>query len=470
MVWNPQKGNQTSAFLADWCDVLLFGGERGGGKSDFQLGYQEDAALRYGGKSRGIMFRKTYGELEELQARAKEIFEPSGGVYKTHASADYSSSNCWYFPNGATIKMRYIESPKDYERYHGHQYSHVSLDEVGEYINPMPLDKMISTMRSAHGVPCSMRLTANPGGVGNSWLRSRFIDVAPPYAPWIDKDDGLTYMHIPSKTDDNQVMLSSDPRYKNRLLAATKGNEELRKAWMLGRWDIVAGAFFSQFDREQHVIKPFHIPAHWTRIRAFDWGRASPFACVWAAVSDGEATIEHNGNDLTIPRGALVFYREWYGMKPNKPNVGLLMNDADVAHGIVKRSRGEKFATENSVADPSIFNVVTGESISEIYRKNGVTFIKADNSRISGWAQLHLRLAGTDESEGHPMIYFFDTMRETIRTLPLLQHDDTNIEDLDTDQEDHAADAVRYACMTRPIVTDAKKSKKAPRWVDPYVR
>ena len=59
-------------------------------------------------------------------------------------------------------------------------------------------------------------------------------------------------------------------------------------------------------------------------------------------------------------------------------------------------------------------------------------------------------------------------MRETIRTLPLLQHDDTHIEDLDTDQEDHAADAVRYACMTRPIVRDAKKPKKSPRWVNPY--
>lgn len=43
-------------------------------------------------------------------------------------------------------------------------------------------------------------------------------------------------------------------------------------------------------------------------------------------------------------------------------------------------------------------------------------------------------------------------MRHTIRTLLLLQHDDDRVEDLDTDQEDHAADAVRYACMTRPMV------------------
>ena len=45
-MWEPQPGPQSSALLADWCDELFFGGERGGGKSDFQLGYQEEGALR----------------------------------------------------------------------------------------------------------------------------------------------------------------------------------------------------------------------------------------------------------------------------------------------------------------------------------------------------------------------------------------------------------------------------------------
>ena len=132
MVWQPQAGAQTSAILADWCEDVFYGGERGGGKSDFQLGYQEDAALRYEGKSRGIMFRKTYNELEELQARASEIFPASGAIYKTQPSAKYPFSNCWYWPNGATVKMRYIEHERDYGRYHGHQYSHMSFDEVTE--------------------------------------------------------------------------------------------------------------------------------------------------------------------------------------------------------------------------------------------------------------------------------------------------------------------------------------------------
>ena len=115
-MWFPQHGAQTAAFLADWVDELFYGGERGGGKSDFQLGYQEDGALRYEGKSRGIMFRKTYAELEELQLRASEIFPSTGAQYKTTPSTRYPFSNSWYWPNGATVKMRYIENERDYGR------------------------------------------------------------------------------------------------------------------------------------------------------------------------------------------------------------------------------------------------------------------------------------------------------------------------------------------------------------------
>jgi len=174
-MWKPQLGAQLIALEADWCDELFYGGERGGGKSDFQLGYQEDGALRDGPNHRGIMFRKTYPELEELQARAMEIFPAEGAVFKAKPSEGYPFSNCWYWPNGATTKMRYIEREEDYGRYHGHQYSRISFDEVTEYATPNALIKMISTLRSAAGIHCSVRLTGNPGGKGNSWVKTAIL-------------------------------------------------------------------------------------------------------------------------------------------------------------------------------------------------------------------------------------------------------------------------------------------------------
>ena len=48
-----------------------------------------------------------------------------------------------------------------------------------------------------------------------------------------------------------------------------------------------------------------------------------------------------------------------------------------------------------------------------------------------------------------PAIYCFDTCRDSIRTIPVLQHDPEHAEEMQ-EGEDHAADEWRYACMARP--------------------
>ena len=56
-------------------------------------------------------------------------------------------------------------------------------------------------------------------------------------------------------------------------------------------------------------------------------GSARPFAFHWTAVVHD--TFPHDGR--TLPRGALVVYREYYGMQPGKPNVGLKLPAEEVA-------------------------------------------------------------------------------------------------------------------------------------------
>lgn len=470
MTWEPQPGPQSSALTADWCDELFYGGERGGGKSDFQIGYQEDGALRYDGKSRGIMFRKTYPELEELQARAAEVFPGSGAVYKTQPSADYPFSNCWYWSNGATVKMRFIEHERDYGRYHGHQYTHISFDEVTEYPTPAGLLKMLSTLRSPHGVPCTMRATGNPGGIGHSWVKARYIDVAPPLHPYRDPDTGFTRMFVPSKTSDNQILLKADPEYRNRIKAATGGNEALRKAWLEGDWNIIAGAFFDNWRAERHVVKPFTLPDHWLRFRSGDWGSAKPFSFGWWAVASDDYPLGH----LTLPRGCMVRYREWYGMKRDEHgqpvyNTGLKLTAEQVGEGITQRETNDLVKPTYGVLDPAAFSQDGGPSIHERLAKasgNTVVFRRADNARVpqkgsmGGWDQLRARLDG--EAPDRPMIVTFDNCIDSIRTVPMQQHDPDRLEDIDTDGEDHAADEWRYACMSRPwakpapVVTPAR--------------
>ena len=99
--------------------------------------------------------------------------------------------------------------------------------------------------------------------------------------------------------------------------------------------------------------------------------------------------------------------------------------------------------------------------------KNGAMFYRADNKRVSdkgamgGWDQVRARLKGDEKA----MLFFFATCKDTIRTLPMLQHDRIKAEDVDSDGEDHAGDETRYACMSRPYMSRAVK-KVEPRFLD----
>jgi hypothetical protein len=458
-MWVPQKGSQLAASDADWVEELFFGGDRGGGKSDFQLGYQEDGALTYGNRHRGIMFRKTYPELEELQGRAMEVFPAEGAVFKTQSSAEFPFSNCWYWPSGASVKMRYIEAEKDYGRYHGHSYTRISFDEVTEYATPAPLLKMLSTLRSPHGVPCSTRSTGNPGGIGHVWVKARYISVGPERVPFIDPTTGFARMFVRSSRTENRILTESDPGYVSRLLAATDGNPALRKAWLEGDWDIVAGAYFENWRHLVHVVPRFTPPKHWTRGRSMDWGSAHPFSVGWWCLSEGEWVKMANGEERRFPKGALIRYREWYGVERDeagnpKPDKGLRLDVEVIAKGIKQREQGETINEQMSPGGTDLWKAEGGPSFAErmaaIDNGKGPRFKPADTSRITGWQQVRSRLNGED---GTPMLYVTEDCTDFIRTFPALQNDPHKMEDVDSSGEDHIGDETRYMCMARPWST-----------------
>jgi hypothetical protein len=275
------------------------------------------------------------------------------------------------------------------------------------------------------------------------------------------------YVFIPSKVENNRILLANDPDYINRLYLV--GSSELVKAWLKGDWNAVEGAYFSEFNADLHVVEPATLPKHWTRFRAMDWGSARPFSVGWYAISDG--TLPQ------FPHGALIKYREWYGMQPGQPNVGLKLTAEEVGREIRRREEGDKIAY--GVIDPAAFASDSGPSIAERIMGAGPVFHRADNKRVAtvgamgGWDQLRSRLVGTcqrDEATkavrwdtGAPMLFFFSTCVDTIRTLPVLQHDAIRPEDLDSDSEDHAADETRYACMSRPWTPPLKVEPAKPR-------
>lgn len=450
LIWAPQPGPQHA--LID-CPIpeILFGGARGGGKSDGVLGKYAIKAERYGKGFNGVFFRKEMPQSDDLIERSREIYGPLGAKWDVQKTQ-------WRFLSGGRLRFRPLENEAAAEKYQGQNLSDAAIEEAGNFASPRAIDKLWGALRSKTGVPVQLIMTANPGGPGQFWIKDRFIDPAPNGMKVLNVllPNGKTHrrVFIPSKIQDNRTLLANDPEYIDRLYLV--GSSALVKAWLDGDWNAVDGAFFDKWSMARNVIRPVELPKEWIRFRSMDWGSARPFSVGWWAVA-GDV---FRADSLTIPRGALIRYREWYGSN-GKPNEGLKLTAEQVADGIKAREAGDTIAY--GVLDPAAFAEDGGPSIAERMRRQGVHFRPADNKRVpqagamGGWDQMRARMLG---DEVGPQLVVFSTCTDFIRTVPVLQHDQSRPEDLDTTGEDHAADEARYGCMSRPFThTPARPSR-----------
>jgi hypothetical protein len=446
----PQHGPQM-AFLKCPCDIVVYGGARGGGKTYAVLGEFWIHAEEHGTAARGLIVRKSREDLKDTLAVATEMY---GNAAKWIEKGAY-----FRFHNGARLYAAYLENERDADHYQGWNLTRVYVEELTQLSSADPVLKLLGALRSSKGIRVQLRCTCNPGGVGHTWVKAWVIDNGA-YQVVTDEETGLSRVFIPAKLSDNPALLSNDPTYINRLKAV--GTPQLVQAWLEGDWNVVEGAFFDNFSEIKHIIKPFPIPLDWTRFMGGDWGSAKPFSFGWYAVVQED--FNHDGRIL--PRGAIVRYREYYGMRPGRPNVGLKMTAEQVAMQIVAMETDEHGVRERinyRVLDPGAFNVVSGPSIGETMARAKVPFRRADNTRVSttrrmgGWDQVRNRLDG--DPDGRPMLYFFSTCYHMIRTLPVQQHDEHHAEDIDSEGEDHCVDELRYSCMSRPYIKRVVKAE-----------
>lgn len=276
VIWQPQEGPQ-EALITCPVAVILYGGARGGGKSDGILGKwlahlnEADESPNTRGHANGVIFRLSLPEIEELIERSKAIFGPIGGVYR-------SGSKTWIFPGGSRLKFRYLKRIEDVAKYQGHQYTYIAIEEAGNW--PTELDKdgyptqnsikmLRATMRSPVGIKTLMVLTANPGGVGHAWLCKFFIDKSEPFDPFQSPLDELNAecVFIPARLEDNKILMQNDPDYEAKLMAA--GGPELIEAWRWGNWKARPKGNIINVDK----LKRYELPedrADWkTKLPAF---------------------------------------------------------------------------------------------------------------------------------------------------------------------------------------------------------
>jgi phage terminase large subunit len=286
-----------------------------------------------------------------------------------------------------------------------------------------------------------MYYTANPGGPGHQWFKRLFID-----REYRNKEKPEDYVFIPATVYDNTVLMQNNPEYLENLENLP---DDLRKAYLDGRWDLFAGQYFTDFNPKVHVIKPFKIPDNWRRYFTMDYG-LDMLAGYWIAMDE---------------YGRAYVYRE---IHKSELRVGR------AAEEIIKAEDGDRIY--DRIAPPDLYHRgnQTGRSTIEMMGDFGLYFSQSKNDRVQGWYELAEWLAPYKDEQDQLIanLRIFETCPFLIRHIPALQHatkgDPNDIQDSSPEEHKitHAPDAIRYFVTGRPMATEVLHTHKKVQWED----
>lgn len=496
VVWQPIEGTAQELALSAPVHHLLLTGGRGWGKTECQLmRFRRLVGLGYGSHWRGIIFDREYKNLDDLVTKSKRLFRLFNDGAKFLESA---SSFKWVWETGEELLFRVAKKPDDYWSYHGHEYPFVGWNELTKYPDGKLYKKMLSVNRSGFDpeqhtpkkqighnggpalddnvydtsdgkplppIPLEVISTTNPYGAGHNWVKRQFIDVAPYgrivkrefeiYDPKlkIDRTIVRTQTTIFGTFRENPYL---SPEYIAGLHEET--DENILKAWIYGNWDIVAGGAFDDIWRKHiHVIPRFVVPDGWYVDRAFDWGSTQPYYIGWYTVANGEEVVCMDGTTICPAAGSIIQIDEIYGTKEIGTNIGLKHSAATIADKINEREvklinqQWLKTRPHGGPADNQIRNVRESdvETIEKKMADKGVYWKESDKSpgsRKNGFQLMRDMMEAAITNEG-PGMYMTDNCVAAIATIPMLERDEDDADDVSTVGEDHPYDVWRYRVL-----------------------
>lgn len=409
--WTPKQWIATQA--ADTYKYTLFGGARGPGKSRwlrwFLLRFLLQAHLVLHIEHVHVgLFCEDYRQLADRQI-SKINFEFPAYLGKVRETA---TDGLGFFLRpewgSGVLALRNLDDPSKYQ---SAEFAAIGVDELTK--NPVDT---FNTLRGSLRWP-GIRHTpfvagSNPGSIGHLWVKAYWVDRLYPREMEPVASEFAFVRALPS---DN---LHLDESYWEMLNTLP---EDLRRAWVEGDWNVFAGQAFSGFSA-RHIVEPFEIPRHWPKWRAVDWGYRNPWCCLWLA------------RDPDI--GRVVVYREAYeDSLTDRQQAALILENSPKAEKVsITYADPSMWAKKNK--DGQIFTTASE------YQAWRVPLTKAENERLQGKRKVDTLLMNLPDAQ--PGLVVFRTCENLVRTLPALPYDTVNVEDVDTDSEDHAYDALRY--------------------------
>jgi len=341
---------------------VLYGGAAGGAKS---LGLRMHGILACLANAglRVLLLRQNFTELQLTHIMSPVLgFNVLPAVLGKYVGGEKKQFTC---PNGSLIQLGHFDTDADFKRYLSTEWHLILVDEGGQF-TPWQLQMLTSRLRAQPGERTQLCIGSNPGGPAHQYLKERFIDKTPPrdgtpYNP-------AQYRFIPAKVQDNPYL---DAEYIAKLEALP---EPERSMYLLGTWDIPAGALFEEMRDGVHYVdarprRPGHL-----RIVTADWGKSNEAPALWVETDAGLDDAPH-----------AHVYREW--LPVDVPPVRW-------AEGVLERSgwtgsewRNQLEAIDSVVLDAAAFDPALGVSSQQnhgpapatlmipVFRKAGVRVV-----------------------------------------------------------------------------------------------
>lgn len=164
MSWCPLPGPQTKGYTSH-ADVLLYGGQAGGGKTHLELGWGINEAQH------GIIFRRELAQTDGLEREGKQII----GTAARFNGQDLE----WLWPNGRSLRLGGMRQADDWTHHAGRERDYMAFDEGGEFLE-LQVAQISAWLRAAPGRRTRLVIGSNPPRNSDGlWLLKWF-------APWLD--------------------------------------------------------------------------------------------------------------------------------------------------------------------------------------------------------------------------------------------------------------------------------------------
>ena len=433
-----------------------YGGARGGGKSHWLLAQMGvDDCQRVPGLKCLLLRKVGKANMEHFEDLRQRLF-----TKVPHEFAAFRG--LLTFNNGSKIVAGHYQAEKDIDNYLGLEYDVIGIEEATTLTSRKYQDISTCCRTSKPNWRPRIYSTTNPGGIGHTWYRTRFI------TPFQHGKEVETRF-IPARVDDNQF---NNPEYRNVLEKLTGWQ---KRAWLDGDWDIAAGQFFTTFRRDVHVIEDFDDTRAREWFAALDYG-FTHYTVVLLGCTDGDGNmfiVDEHAERLWLPQ------RHAMAVQAMLDRHGLTLRAKSQAEaepwGKVKgywlTPRGHHApATHISrfVAGADVFSRQSdGTTVAAQYERLGINLRVANTDRVNGWAEVLQRL-GDPDAGFKPKLFIHRRCGRLIETLPALQHDPNRPEDVlkvDADEDgqggDDTADALRYLVATKAREVWVKKLRGA---------